>query len=224
MRILYLVPGVGTVISRKCGEKKFSMKLPLRGQSWKYGAVPEGPSSIETTRDEYEAMPAVLKFILEYQVEYDAAIIGCAGDAGLAGTREMASIPIIGPGESSLLLGCPGDTRFSMVTTSAARAATKRRLVRDTGLDPYRLVSSHSVDIPVLEMAKDPETTRRELVRCILEAKKSGSQVMVIGCMSLAFMDPAVLRHASEEGGLPLVNPIVSAVKMAEALVTMRRR
>lgn len=71
-------------------------------------AVPEGPSSIETTRDEYEAMPAVLKFILEYQVEYDAAIIGCAGDAGLAGTREMASIPIIGPGESSLLLGCPG--------------------------------------------------------------------------------------------------------------------
>lgn len=78
------------------------------------------------------------------------------------------------------------------------------------------------MDIPVLEMAKDPETTRRELVRCILEAKKSGSQVMVIGCMSLAFMDPAVLRHASEEGGLPLVNPIVSAVKMAEALVTMR--
>ena len=224
MRILYLVPGVGISDLEKMRREKILNEIAAPGTIMEVRAVPEGPSSIETTRDEYEAMPAVLKFILEYQVEYDAAIIGCAGDAGLAGTREMASIPIIGPGESSLLLGCPGDTRFSMVTTSAARAATKRRLVRDTGLDPYRLVSSHSVDIPVLEMAKDPETTRRELVRCILEAKKSGSQVMVIGCMRLAFMDPAVLRHASEEGGLPLVNPIVSAVKMAEALVTMRRR
>ena len=33
---------------------------------------------------------------------YRAAIIGCFGDPGLIAARELASIPVLGPGESSL--------------------------------------------------------------------------------------------------------------------------
>lgn len=225
MRILYLLPGVGIDDSEKKRREAILNQIAFSGTEIEVRAVPSGPKSIESTRDEYEAMPAVLNFVLEHQQEYDAAIIGCAGDAGLAGTRELASIPVVGPGESSLLLGCPGgDIRFSMVTTSAARAASKHRLVRDTGFDPSRLVSSHSVDIPVLEMARNPERTLQELIRCIEDAKKKGAQVMVIGCMSLAFMEASLLKKASLTGGLPLINPIVTAVKMAESLVAMHQR
>lgn len=223
MRILYLVPGVGLPEAEKKRREKILNEIAAPGTSVEVRAVPDGPKAIENTRDEYEAMPAVLNFTLAHQSEYDGVIVGCAGDAGLAGAREMASIPVVGPGESSLLLGCPGDTRFSMVTGTLERAASKRRLVREAGLDPARLVSSHAVDIPVLEMAREPEAVRRALARCLGEAKAAGAQVMVIGCMSLAFMDPALLRSAADEACLPLVNPIVSAVKMAEALVVMRR-
>jgi len=75
-------------------------------------------------------MPNILKFVLRHQDEYDALIIGCAGDAGLEGAREQARIPIVGPGESSLVLGTLGDKRFSMVTTSWSERV-KRRLVRE---------------------------------------------------------------------------------------------
>jgi allantoin racemase len=150
-------------------------------------------------------------------------IMGCAGDAGIEGAREQAKIPVTGPGESSLLLGACGDRQFSMITVSTERAAIKRRLVRDAGLDAHRLVSSHATGIPVLEMRRDPERAQAALVECMREAKGNGADVMILGCMTLAFMPPALLREAEKAADLPLVNPVVTAVKMAEALVAMRK-
>ena len=98
--------------------------------------VADGPLSIENAMDEYLALPNVLKFILARQDEYDAIILGCAGDAGIEGAREQAKVPIVGPGESSLLLGTCGDKYFSMITVSQERAAIKRRMVRRRRLGP----------------------------------------------------------------------------------------
>jgi Asp/Glu/hydantoin racemase len=128
----------------------------------------------------------------------------------------------VGPGESSILLGTCGDKRFSMVTISAERAAIKRRLVREAGIDVHRLVSSHALGIPVMELYKDKRKTQAALMTSMHEAKGLGADVMLLGCMSVAFMEPELLREAVEETGLPLVNPIVTAVKMSEALVAMR--
>ena len=61
------------------------------------------------------------------------------------------------------------------------------------------------------------------MVKCLKEAKDKGAQVMLLGCMTIAFMDPALLKQAEKEAGLPLVNPIVTAVKMAEAMVALRK-
>jgi allantoin racemase len=202
--------------------EKILNRIAAEGTTVEMKGVEDGPQAIENAIDEYQAMPNIMKFILRHQDEYDALIIGCAGDAGLEGAREQARIPIVGPGESSLLLGTLGDKRFSMVTTSLERAAVKRRLVREAGLDPNRLVSSHSLDIPVLEMGKDVKKTQRNLIRAMKEAKSKGADVMILGCLSPAFMEPALLKEAEKEAGLPLVNPIVTAVKMAEALVAMR--
>jgi Asp/Glu/hydantoin racemase len=44
---------------------------------------------------------------------------------------------------------------------------------------------------------------------------------MLLGCMSVAFMPPPALAEAVDAAGLPLVNPIVSAVKLAEAMIAM---
>src|SRR3546814_11053205 len=66
--------------------------------------VKEGPRSIENAVDEYFAMPNVLNFIMTNGDEYDGFIIGCAGDSGLEGAREQSAKPVIGPGESTLLI------------------------------------------------------------------------------------------------------------------------
>jgi len=222
MKICYLVVGLGMSPAEIARREKILNRIAAEGTTVEMKGVEDGPQAIENAIDEYQAMPNIMKFILRHQDEYDALIIGCAGDAGLEGAREQARIPIVGPGESSLLLGTLGDKRFSMVTTSLERAAVKRRLVREAGLDPNRLVSSHSLDIPVLEMGKDVKKTQRNLIRAMKEAKSKGADVMILGCLSPAFMEPALLKEAEKEAGLPLVNPIVTAVKMAEALVAMR--
>ena len=222
MKICYLLAGLGIGKAEIARREKIFKRIAAEGTTVEIRIVEDGPPAIENAVDEYRAMPNILKFILQHQDEYDALIIGCAGDAGLEGAREQARIPIVGPGESSLLLGALGDKRFSMVTTSQERAAIKRRLVREAGLDPNRLVSSHSLDIPVLEMGKDPKRTQQGLVRAMKEAKSKGADLMILGCLSPAFMDPALLKEAEKEGGIPLVNPIVTAVKMAEALAAMR--
>jgi allantoin racemase len=222
MKICYLLPGLGMNAAEITRREKILNRIAAQGTAVEIKVVEDGPMAIENAIDEYQAMPNILKFILRHQDEYDALIIGCAGDAGLEGAREQARIPIVGPGESSILLGALGDKRFSMVTTSAERAAIKRRLVREAGLDVNRLVSSHSLDIPVLEMGKDVKKTQAALIRAMKEAKTKGADVMILGCLSPAFMDSALLKEAEKKAGIPLVNPIVTAVKMAEALAAMR--
>ena len=222
MKICYLLPGLGMSTAEIARREKILNRIAAQGTTVEITVVEDGPLAIENAIDEYQAMPNILKFILRHQDEYDALIIGCAGDAGLEGAREQARIPIVGPGESSILLGALGDKRFSMVTTSAERAAIKRRLVREAGLDVNRLVSSHSLDIPVLEMGKDVKKTQAALIRAMKEAKTKGADVMILGCLSPAFMDSPLLKEAEKKAGIPLVNPIVTAVKMAEALAAMR--
>ena len=222
-KIAYVSPGIGMAEDERKRRENILNDIAASETTVDIRQIEDGPRSIESAIDEYHALPNVLKFVLKNQDEYDAMIMGCAGDAGIEGAREQAKIPVTGPGESSLLLGACGDRQFSMITVSTERAAIKRRLVRDAGLDAHRLISSHATGIPVLEMRRDPIRAQAALIKCMKEAKANGSDVMILGCMTLAFMSPDLLREAEKEADLSLVNPVVTAVKMAEALVAMRK-
>ena len=222
-KICYLLPGIGMSEDEKKRREFILNRIASPGTLVEIKQVEKGPHSIENAIDEYESLPNIMKFLLENQKNYDALILGCAGDAGIEGVREQAHIPIVGPGESSLLLGTVGDLKFSMITVSEERAATKRRMVRDAGLDSNRLVSSYATGIPVMEMVKDPAKTKMVLVEKMREAQKKNADVMLLGCMTIAFMEPSLLNEAVNEAGMPLINPIVTAVKMAEALVALKK-
>lgn len=221
MKICYLLPGIGLSATERERREGILNDIAAVGTRVVVDHIKTGPKSIENAIDEYSALPHVLSYIIEHNDEFDAFILGCAGDTGLEGAREQSRKPVVGPGESSLLLGTVGDKRFSMVTISAERARLKRRMVREAGLAEYRLVSSHTLGINVLKLYADKAATQARLIEMMTEAKTLGAETMLLGCMSVAFMEPHLLREASEAAGLPLINPIVSAVKMAEALVAI---
>jgi len=223
MKICYIVPGIGLGDDERARREARLNEIAAPDTTVVVDQVQDGPLSIENAIDEYKAMPEVLRFIRDRQADFDGFIIGCAGDSGLEGAREQSEKPVVGPGESSILLGTCGDKRFSMVTISGERARIKRRMVREAGLDPNRLVSSHTLDIPVLALYADKDRTQARLVDLMREAREKGAETMLLGCMSVAFMEPERLRAVSAEAGMPLVNPIVTAVKMAEAQVAMQR-
>jgi allantoin racemase len=221
MKICYLLPGIGMPSAEKLRRQAVLNTVTGGGTTVEVHQVADGPLAIENAVDEYKAMPQVLDFIIKNQTNFDGFIIGCAGDSGLEGAREQSKKPVVGPGESSILLGAIGDKRFSMITISSERARIKRRLVRESGLDEHRLVSSHTLNTHVLDVHGDPRQSMPGLIAAMKDAKAKGAEVMLVGCMTVAFMDPALLGEAMNEAGLKLINPIVAAVKLAEALVTL---
>ncbi len=221
MKICYLLPLTGLSATETARRERILNRVAFHGTHVELCQIADGPPSIESAVDEYRAMPQVLSFIMQRQGDFDGFIIGCAGDTGLEGAREQSRKPVVGPGEASIVLGALGDKLFSMITISSERARIKRRLVREAGVAEHRLVSSHTLGIPVLDLPRDPARTQAALITALREARGKGAEVMLLGCMSVAFMEPALLFEAASIAGIPLVNPIVSAVKLAESLVAM---
>ena len=222
IKICYLLPGVGLDVKERLRRENALNNIASSDTHVVVEQIQDGPKSIENALDEYKAMPYILQFICNRQKDFDGFIIGCAGDSGLEGAREQSKKPVIGPGESSLLLGVCGGKKFSMVTISGDRARIKRRLVREAGIDESRLVSSHSLDIPVLDLYLDQHRTQEQLVKIMEEAKMKGAETVLLGCMSVAFMTAERLEAVTNITKMPIVNPIVTAVKMAEAQIAMQ--
>lgn len=55
--------------------------------------------------DEYQAIPGVIEATVQAEKDgFDGVIIGCAGDPGVDGAREMVKIPVIGPAQASYVV------------------------------------------------------------------------------------------------------------------------
>ena len=54
--------------------------------------------------------------IHEEATRYDGIAIACYGDPGLYAARELASVPVVGIAEASMLVACTVAHRFSVVT------------------------------------------------------------------------------------------------------------
>jgi len=219
-KILYLVPGVG--LSRDEQKRREGLAnsfLTQEKNSVAVEAVDEGPISIESTIEEAMSVGGILKKVAEAQDRYDAIIIGCAGDPGLAAARELSSIPVIGPIEASFHLACLLGESFTMVTVLDSIIPAIWRSLRDYGLE-HKCASVRAIDFPVLEMHKDPEGVARALLRESREAvDDDGAAGIVMGCMSMAFM--LVDEKIRMELGAPIINPAKASVKTAEMLLSL---
>lgn len=223
MRILYVIPGTGMPLAERRRREALLNRLVQEGTRVTVMALSEGPPSIESEEDEQQALQPLLTLLKTQECSHDAFIIGCAGDAGLEEARALLQRPVAGPGEASFLLGTAGYERFAMVTANPLRTASKFALAARSGLNPERMVASLSVAIPVLDMRQDPDRTCAALTRACLEARDRGAQVVLLGCMSLAFAGETIIKTAEEKAGLAIVNPVVAAVNMAQTLYALRK-
>ena len=78
----------------------------------------QAPATIEGYRDEAIAAAAVVEIVEQQRSDYDAFVIACFGDPGLAGAREVATAPIVGIAEASFMLAVGLGYRFSILTNT----------------------------------------------------------------------------------------------------------
>jgi allantoin racemase len=153
----------------------------------------------------------------------DAFVVGCCYDPGVAVARELTDMPVVGPLEASVLLSRYVGHRFSVVTDHSKAAPALEDLIRVYGVD-RNCRSVTVIDWYVEDMVRDPAAVARDAVsRCARVLEEDGSECVVLGCTIIAAcIEREVLRGTVDLGGLPIVNPNVMAVKVAEMLADLR--
>jgi allantoin racemase len=180
--------------------------------------IQSGPSSIESAYEEYLSVPGTVEMAIQAEKEdFDGVILGCFGDPGIDALREMLKIPVAGPGETAMHMAAMLGSRFSIVTVLDSVVPSMERQARVVGL-AEKLASVRAVNIPVLELRRDSDSTANRMVE---ESRKAIQQdradVIVLGCMSMAFM--GVSDKIQVLLGVPVVNPALASLKVLEGLV-----
>jgi allantoin racemase len=181
--------------------------------------IESGPSSIESAYEEYLSIPETVKKAVHAEKSgFDGVILGCFGDPGLDALRELVNIPVVGPGETAMHVAAMLGSRFSVVTVLDSVVPSLERLAQVVGLD-QKLASIRAVGIPVLELRKNMDAAT---IRMMEESQKAiredKADVIVLGCMSMAFMDVSDMMQDSL--GVPVVNPAFSSLIILEGLVS----
>ena len=147
----------------------------------------------------------------------DAHIIACFGDPGLHAARELSNGPVIGIAEAAFHAAALLATGFSVVTTLTRTCVIAEHLVVQYGFE-RRCRGIHGTDIAVLELEEPKSNAYARILECAEQALvRDRSGAIVLGCAGMAEM----CRTLQQRLGVPVIDGVAAAVKLAEALVAM---
>lgn len=175
-----------------------------------------GPVSIESHFDEAISAVGVLDEIRRGESDdADAYIIACFGDPGLLAAREITRAPVIGIAEAAFHLATLISTRFSVVTTLGRTCIIAEHLLQSYGF-AHHCRRVRAAEIPVLDLEDDGARALDRIVdECRRARDEDGIGAIVLGCGGMADLTDRI-RDAV---GLPIVEGVTAAVKLAESLV-----
>ncbi len=180
-----------------------------------------GKSHLGTIQSEYEASVSTPKELecamAAEKAGYQAVIIPCGGDPGVAPLREVLKIPVIPPGSTAKHVCSMLGRRFSLLTTG--RGPSRRTEIHERdGL--LKLVSVHPIGLSVPEVRENHQEAYEAMVREGRRAvEEYSADSVTYGCMSMGFL--MVDDKLTQEIGIPAVNPVKTAVKVAEMFIDL---
>lgn len=148
---------------------------------------------------------------------FDAVVIHCCSDPGLAEARAQVRIPIVGPGESMLQAAALVGQKIGMTVPSSESMEPHQEQVRRLGLES-RMVGIEPINRPVGAYAtQDPRGMADAVVAAARRLVERGA--VVICPSGLAFVPVRVsAREVAERVGVPVLDPALLAVRTAEML------
>lgn len=181
---------------------------------------PDGPASIESEDDERRCIPGVLEQVRLAAADDtppDAYVIACFGDPGLEDVRVIVDVPVLGIAQAAMHAAALTAGTFSVVTSTSATVPRGRELGH--AYTPSACLGVYASDIPVLRIDSDPTTIEPIGDLCEKALADDGSRAIVLGCAAMArFAGPLTARL-----GVPVVDGVVAATVLAEALVALRQ-
>lgn len=184
--------------------------------------IKRGPASIECQLDEALAAPEVIaETLAAARSGAQAVVIDCMGDPGLDGAREVVSIPVLGPCQTSMHVAAMLGHRFSVITVLDNLIHEFRDHAAKYGLTE-KLASTRAVDIPVLELEEDPAHLLKVLTEQAIKAiEEDGAHVLVFGCTGMLGLADSLTESLADAGfdDVPVIDPIPTTLRVAASLV-----
>jgi Asp/Glu/hydantoin racemase len=155
---------------------------------------------------------------------YDAVISGCCYDPGVRTARELVDIPVIGPMEASInMLSYYGCTAVIVADHVKAGALMKENVKTNGASD--LILGLDVIDWYVRDMVKDTEAVARDVIEVATRAvEKTGAEAVILNCTIIAAAFQKYLMNGGEAAAVPILNPNLMALTMAEAVAHLYRK
>ena len=145
----------------------------------------------------------------------DALVLAGFGRVGIDALKEALTIPVVSISEASMAIACLLGHRFTTLTMLQQFIPYQQDLVRYYGFEA-KCASVRAINVNVEECVTNREKTLRELtaqIRAIVTEDRA--EVVILACAGLCGYDTALSTLA----GVPVLDPVAVAVKVAEGLV-----
>jgi allantoin racemase len=216
MKIRVINPNTTAAMTTKIGEAARAVAAP--GTLIDAVQPSFGSPSIEGHHDDVWAAAGVAEQVRAGEAAgADAHVIACFGDPGLHAARELARGPVIGIAEAAFHAASLLATGFSVVTTLTRTVVIAEHLVQQYGFE-RRCRGIHGTDIAVLELDDPGSDAYLRIFSSAREAlAHDRSGAIVLGCAGMADL----CRRLQRELGVPVIDGVATAVKLAEGLVSL---
>ena len=181
--------------------------------------LPKGPKAIEYDYDREIAAPYVIEEVIKANREgFDAIVINCFDDPGLDAAKEISDKLVLGIGETSITAALLLGHRIAVLSPGKQSIPIYHRKAMSLGIES-RVVHIAGIDIGVLDIRKNINKVKEILLREIEDSvKQHGSEVVVLGCGGFI----GLAGELSTKTGVPVIDPTVTTVKIAESLIKLR--
>jgi len=155
---------------------------------------------------------------------FDAFVIGCTLDVGLAEGRSLLDIPVVAISETAYHMAMTLGRRYAVVTSSSAFCEVYGEQVVRYGVESRYMPGPYIVHASEEEIASSLGKPGPLLDKFIIQAKRAvadGASVIIPGPAFLTTM--AYRAGLKEIDGAPVLDTISLAVKTAEMMVGMNR-
>ena len=224
MKIMVINPTISTETDAE--GLRFLRQHASPGTEISVTPLDRGPASIESELGEAICLPNFLAKAKESEDKgYDAVVSNCFADPGVKAAREVLGIPVVGAAEASMHFAATLGQRFSIVTVLPNIVPVIENLVTEYGLD-RKLASVRCVNISVLQLRNNQsvlmDALRREMLAAINEDR---AHVLILGCTDMFGVAKDMEKELATEGyEVPVIDPLLASLKVAEALVSMKLR
>jgi Asp/Glu/hydantoin racemase len=177
--------------------------------------------------------PALVEAIVDSEVRgYDAAIIGCAHDPALREARQRVGIPVVALTQASALFAHLMGANYGIVAISAQARAILQEKIESYGLGKHlagiAVLGSSLKEQAVawLDASESAIDDFRTAARALIAA---GAEVIYPACGGSSLMlrlTPNMNQYPggiTEIDGVPVIDQLSVAVKIAEIMIALRR-